>query len=320
MLTIDKVYKAKQVLKNVIRKTDLIYANKILCDNDIYLKPENLQITGSFKVRGSYFKISQLTETEKRQGIIACSAGNHSQGVALASTKNNVNSTIYIPSTAPKSKVEATKKFGAKVVLVDGTYDDAYLEAKKYADETDMKFIHPFNDEDIIAGQGTIALELLDDLPTLDAVVVPIGGGGLVSGIAFTIKTINPACKVYGVQSSCAPSMYNSLNHNKIETLKTVSTIADGIAVKCPGDLTYTFCKDYLDGIVTVSEEEIMVAILTLLEGQKLIAEGAGAASVAAVMFNKIPLENKKVACIVSGGNIDINVLTRIIQESLVAK
>lgn len=317
MLTIDKVYSAKQVLKNVIRKTDLIFANKILCDNDIYLKPENLQVTGSFKVRGSYYKISQLTERNKRQGIIACSAGNHSQGVALASMKNNVNSTIYIPSTAPKSKVEATKKYGANVVLVDGIYDDAYSEAQRYADKTGMKFIHPFNDEDVIAGQGTIALEILDNLPTLDAVVVPIGGGGLAAGVAYTIKTINPACKVYGVQASGAPSMYISVNHKKIETLKTVATIADGIAVKCPGDITYKLCTDYLDEIVTVTEEEIMVSILTLLEGQKLIAEGAGAVSVAAAMFNKIPLENKKVACIVSGGNIDIAVLKNIMQSRL---
>ena len=317
MLTIDKVYSARQVLKSVIRNTDLIFANKILCDNDIYLKPENLQVTGSFKVRGSYYKISQLTEKDKRQGIIACSAGNHSQGVALASKKNNVNSTIYIPSTAPKSKVESTKKYGANVVLVDGTYDDAYLEAQKYADKTGMKFIHPFNDEDVIAGQATIALELLDNLPTLDAVVVPIGGGGLAAGIAYTIKTINPTCKVYGVQASGAPSMYNSVSHKKMETLTSVATIADGIAVKCPGNLTYNICKDYLDDIVTVTEDEIMASIVTLLEGQKLIVEGAGAVSVAAAMFNKIPLENKKVACIVSGGNIDLSVLMNIIQKRL---
>ncbi len=318
MLTLDKVYHAGYVLKNVIRKTDVIKSQRINPDADVYLKTENLQITGSFKVRGSYYKISQLTDEEKSHGVVACSAGNHAQGVALAATKSGIKSVICLPDGAPISKVEATKRYGAEVCLVEGVYDDAYNKALSLRDEKGYTFIHPFNDESVIAGQGTIGLELFDQIPDLDAVVVPIGGGGLISGVAFTMKNLNPNIKVYGVQAAGAPSMYNSVKDGSIERLDSVSTIADGIAVKEPGDLTYELCKNYVDEIVTVSDDEISAAILALIEQHKLIAEGAGAVAVAAVMFNKIPVKGKKVACLVSGGNIDVTILSRVIKRGLI--
>ncbi len=317
MLTLDKVYHAGYVLKSVIRKTDVIKAPRINPDCDVYLKTENLQTTGSFKIRGAYYKISQLTEEEKSHGVVACSAGNHAQGVALGATKNGIKSVICLPDSAPISKVEATKRYGAEVCLVKGVYDDAYNHALSLRDEKGYTFIHPFNDEQVIAGQGTIGLELIDQIADLDAVVVPIGGGGLISGVAFTLKNLNPNIKVYRVQASGAPSMANSVHDGKIERLDSVSTIADGIAVKEPGNLTYELCCKYVDEIVTVSDDEIAAAILALIEQQKLIAEGAGAVSVAAVMFNKVPVKGKKVCCLVSGGNIDVTILSRVIKRGL---
>lgn len=318
MLTLDRVYKASEVLKEIIRDTDMIKAPKINPSADVFLKTENLQVTGSFKVRGSYFKISQLSDEEKSKGVIACSAGNHAQGVALAATKNGIKSTICLPDGAPISKVEATKRYGANVCLVKGVYDDAYNKAIELRDKEGYTFIHPFNDPDVIAGQGTIGLEILRQLPDVDVVVVPIGGGGLISGVAYTIKQLKPSCKVYGVQAQGAPSMEHSVTDGKIETLNAVNTIADGIAVKTPGDLTFEFCQKYVDGIVTVSDDEIALAILTLLEQQKLIAEGAGAVPVAAVMNGKIPeIDGKKVCCVVSGGNIDVTILSRVIERGL---
>lgn len=318
MLTLDSIYKASHVLKEVIRHTDLIKAPKINPVADVYLKPENLQVTGSFKVRGAYYKISQLTDEEREKGVIACSAGNHAQGVALAATKAGIKSLICLPDGAPISKVEATKGYGAEVCLVPGVYDDAYNKALSLRDEKGYTFIHPFDDENVIAGQGTIGLEILDDLPEVDAVVVPIGGGGLISGVAFAIKQLNPKIKVYGVQAAGAPSMFNSIHDDKIERLDSVATLADGIAVKEPGKNTFELCKQYVDEIVTVTEDEISTAILALIEQQKLIAEGAGAVSVAAVMFNKIPVTGKKVVCVVSGGNIDVTILNRVIRRGLV--
>ena len=318
MLTLDRVYKASEVLKEIIRDTDMIKAPKINPSADVFLKTENLQVTGSFKVRGSYFKISQLSDEEKSKGVIACSAGNHAQGVALAATKNGIKSTICLPDGAPISKVEATKRYGANVCLVKGVYDDAYNKAIELRDKEGYTFIHPFNDPDVIAGQGTIGLEILRQLPDVDVVVVPIGGGGLISGVAYTIKQLKPSCKVYGVQAQGAPSMEHSVTDGKIETLNAVNTIADGIAVKTPGDLTFELCQKYVDGIVTVSDDEIALAILTLLEQQKLIAEGAGAVPVAAVMNGKIPeIDGKKVCCVVSGGNIDVTILSRVIERGL---
>ena len=309
MLTLDRIYHASYVLKNVVRRTDLIYAPQINPDAQIFLKTENLQITGSFKVRGAYYKISQLSQEEKERGVIACSAGNHAQGVALAATKNDIRSLICLPDGAPISKVEAAKRYGAEICLVKGVYDDAYNRAVELQEESGATFIHPFDDPDVIAGQGTIGLELLEQLPDMDAVIVPVGGGGLISGVAFAIKSLNPNCKVYGVQAAGAPSMYNSIRHHQKEILDRVSTIADGIAVKNPGELTYALCEKYVDDIVTVTDDEISTAILALIEQQKLIAEGAGAVSVAAAMFNKVDIAGKKAACLLSGGNIDVTIL-----------
>ncbi|MGN0521279.1 MAG: threonine ammonia-lyase [Eubacterium sp.] len=318
MLTLDRIYSAKRVLSQVIRKTDMILAKDLCPDADVYLKTENLQVTGSFKIRGSYFKISQLSEQEKEKGVIACSAGNHAQGVALAATKSSIKSFICLPDGAPISKVEATKRYGAEVCLVKGVYDDAYNKALELKEEKGYTFIHPFNDPDVIAGQGTIGLEILEQLPDVDVVVVPIGGGGLISGVAYAIKQINPNCRVYGVQAYGAPSMEKSIADGEIETLAKVQTIADGIAVKTPGDLTFELVNKYVDGIVTVTDDEIALAILTLLEQQKLIAEGAGAVPVAAVMNGKIPdISGKKVCCLVSGGNIDVTILSRVVERGL---
>ena len=267
MLTLDKIYHAAFVLKDVARKTDLIEAPKLSKDCQLYLKTENLQATGSFKVRGAYYKISQLSEEESAKGVIACSAGNHAQGVALAATRRGIKSIVCMPDGAPIMKVENTKNLGAEVCLVPGTYDDA---------------------------------------------------GGLISGVAFAIKSLRPEVKVYGVQAEGAPSMYRSLHEHKYQTLKAVSTFADGIQVKTPGELTYQICEQYVDDIVTVSEDETAAAILSLMENQKLVAEGAGAVPVAAALFHKLPIEGKKVVCVVSGGNIDVNILNRVITRGLV--
>ena len=317
MLTLDKIYHASHILKKVIRPTDLIYAPNICPDSNIYLKTENLQVTGSFKVRGAYYKISQLSEEEKAKGVIACSAGNHAQGVALAAAKNKIPSLICLPDGAPISKVEATKSYGAQICLVEGVYDDAYEKALELQKEQGYTFIHPFDDEDVIAGQGTIGLELLDQLPDMDAIIVPIGGGGLISGIAYAIKSLSPHIKVYGVQATGAPSMFHSLECGERKCLSNVSTIADGIAVKEPGEHTFDLCRHYVDEIVTVTDDGISTAILTLIEQQKLIAEGAGAVSVAAALFHKVPIEGKKVVCLVSGGNIDVTILSRVIKRGL---
>ena len=317
MLTLDNVYRASYALKDVIRKTDVIYAPKLKKDAKIYLKTENLQVTGSFKVRGSYYKMSTLSNEEKERGVIACSAGNHAQGVALSAQKNGIKAVICLPDGAPISKIEATKSYGAEVCLVEGVYDDAYRKALELRDQMGYTFIHPFDDEDVIAGQGTIALELMEQLPNLDAVIVPVGGGGLISGIAYTIKALNPNVKVYGVQAQGAPSMYKSIKDGKIEELPSVSTIADGIAVKKPGNLTYEICSKYVDEIVTVTDDEISAAILALMEQQKLVTEGAGAISVAAAMFGKLDIEGKNVVCLLSGGNIDVTILSRVIKRGL---
>ncbi len=317
MLTLDKIYHAAYTLRDVVRKTALIRSPKINPDCKLYLKTENLQITGSFKVRGAGYKISQLSPEEKERGVIACSAGNHAKGVALAAQKYGIKSVICLPDGAPISKVEATKSYGAEVVMVKGVYDDAYNRALQLRDECGYTFVHPFDDDDVIAGQGTIGLEILEELDDVDAVVVPVGGGGLISGVAYALKQLKPNIKVYGVQASGAPSMYNSVKGGKKTRLDSVSTIADGIAVKEPGENTYTLVSKYVDDIVTVSEGEISSAILALIEQHKLIAEGAGAVSVAAVMFDKIPVKGKKVVAIVSGGNIDVTILSRVIKRGL---
>lgn len=317
-LSLDRIYQAAFTLKEVARKTDLIYSPHFSGKNQVYFKTENLQVTGSFKLRGAYFKISRLTDEEKAAGIVACSAGNHAQGVALAARRMGIKATICMPDGAPISKVQATRSYGAEVALVKGAYDDAYQYACKLQEEEHATFIHPFDDPDVIAGQGTIGLEILDQLKDVDVIVVPVGGGGLISGVAYAAKSLKPDIKVYGVQAKEAASMADSLKYDEQVTLNTVNTFADGIAVKHPGDLTFELIKDYVDGVVTVTEDEIAVAILALIEKQKLIAEGAGAVSLAAVMADKIPVEGKNVVCLVSGGNIDVNILSRVITRGLV--
>ena len=316
-LTLDHVYKANYILRSVVRQTDVLYAPKLKPGTELYLKTENLQLTGSFKVRGAYYKMSQLTQEERERGVIACSAGNHAQGVALAAQKKGIKAVICLPDGAPISKVEATRSYGAEICLVEGVYDDAYQKAQQLRDEKGYTFIHPFDDPDVIAGQGTIALELAEQVPDMDAVIVPIGGGGLISGIAYTLKNLNPNVKIYGVQASGAPSMLNSIHDAHIETLDSVFTIADGIAVKQPGSITYEICSKYVDEIVTVTDDEISAAILALMEQHKLVTEGAGAVAVAAAMFGKMDLTGKKTVCLLSGGNIDVTILSRVITRGL---
>ena len=317
MLTIDRIRHAAEVLSSVVRRTDMIRAPRINCDSEVYLKTENLQVTGSFKVRGAYYKISQLTEEEKKRGVIACSAGNHAQGVALGATKNGIKSLICLPAGAPISKIEATKRLGAEVCLVNGVYDDAYAKALELRDKHGYTFVHPFDDELVIAGQGTIGLEIIEQLPDVEAVIVPIGGGGLISGVALALKTLKPDIKIYGVQAAGAPSMEISVKENKIIRLPSVSTIADGIAVKEPGVNTFKYCCEYVDEIASISDEEVATAILTLIEQHKIIAEGAGAIAVAAAMLNKFPIKGKKTVCLVSGGNVDVPILSRVVKTGL---
>ncbi len=317
MLTLDTVYQASFALRQVARVTDLIRAPKMFPDSDVYLKTENLQITGSFKVRGAYYKISMLTDEQKKKGVIACSAGNHAQGVALAASRQGIDSLICLPAGAPISKVEATRSYGAKIELVKGVYDDAYNRAIEIMNETGRTMIHPFDDEYVIAGQGTIALEILQQLPEADAIVVPVGGGGLISGVAFTAKMLKPSIKVYGVQATGAASMFVSHEMHEIHALQGVNTIADGIAVKCPGGITFPLVEKYVDDIVTVTDDEIAVAILDLMEKQKLVSEGAGAVAVAAALSGKIPTDKGRTVLLVSGGNIDVTVLSRVINRAL---
>lgn len=317
MLTLDSLYQAAFALKGVARVTDLIRAPRMFPDNEVYLKTENLQLTGSFKLRGAYNRIARLSDEEKERGVVACSAGNHSQGVALAAQKAGLNAVICIPDGAPISKVEATRAYGAEVVLVPGVYDDAYEKAIKIAKESGRTLIHPFDDDDVIAGQGTIALEILSALPEMDTCIVPVGGGGLISGMAFAIKALKPTCRVIGVQAAGAASMRHAFDEHRRVPLERVSTIADGIAVKMPGEKTFEYCRRYVDDIVTVSDDEIASAILSLMEQQKLVAEGAGAVSVAAAMAGKVDLAGRKTVCLVSGGNIDVTILSRVITRGL---
>jgi threonine dehydratase len=320
MVTLADIKAARERLAGAIHKTELTYSRTFseLSGNEIYLKNENLQKTGSFKIRGALNRIATLTEEEKRHGVIASSAGNHAQGVALGATLYGIPATVVMPAGAPLAKVMATRGYGAEVVLHGDAYDDAYIKAVQIQQATGATFLHPFNDPMVIAGQGTIGLELLEDLPELDAVVVPIGGGGLIAGIATALKELRPEIKVIGVEAAGAPSMLASQRAEQVTALNSVSTIADGIAVKRPGELTFAAVQRYVDDIVTVEEDEIANAILMLLERAKVIAEGAGAAPVAAILQHKLGLQGKKVAAVVSGGNIDVNILARVIDRGLV--
>ena len=315
MLTLEMIQEAREALTGVARVTPLNEAKDL--GKNVYIKAENLQKTGAFKLRGAYNKIRSLSQEERERGVIACSAGNHAQGIALSATTLGIKSVICMPAGAPLSKVEATKNYGAEVVLVPGVYDDAAKEAARLAEEKGYSFAHPFNDPYVIAGQGTIGLEILEQLPEVEQVVVPIGGGGLISGVAYAIKALKPSCKVIGVQAAGAASMYSSRQNGGILELPSVSTIADGIAVKRPGELTFELCQKYVDEIVTVKDDEIATAILALMEDQKTVAEGAGATTVAAVMFGKVNVVDRKTVCVVSGGNVDVTTLSRVITKGL---
>lgn len=309
------------------RLRDVIHLNPIsssqtfsqLSGAELYLKCENLQKTGSFKVRGAYNKISLLKEAGVTK-VVASSAGNHAQGVAYAATSLGIESTIVMPRNAPLAKAAATEGYGAKVVLHGDCYDDAYQKALEIQSETGAVFVHPFNDEDVIAGQGTISLEVLRDLPALDAIMVPAGGGGLLSGIAYCMKQINPRVRVIGVQAEGADAIVRSFRQKKHLVTKTSATIADGIAVKAPGDITVDIINQYVDEMVTVSDDEIAEAILLLLERTKLVVEPAGAASLAAAINKKCDLAGKKVVCLLSGGNIDVSFIQKVVEKGLVAR
>jgi len=315
MLTLKMIQEAREALKDVARVTPL-NPTKTLGKN-VYIKCENLQLTGAFKLRGAYNKLRTLSEEERERGVIACSAGNHAQGIALSATKLGMKSVICMPAGAPISKIEATRNYGAEVVLVPGVYDDAAAEAKRLCEEKGYTFAHPFNDPYVMAGQGTIGLEILEQLPEVEQIIVPIGGGGLIAGIACAVKHLKPSCKVIGVQAEGAASMWVSRNRGEITELSSVSTIADGIAVKIPGDLTFELCEKYVDEIVTVRDSEIAAAIMTLMEDQKIVSEGAGATTVAAILFGKVSAADKKTVCLVSGGNVDVTTLSRIITKGL---
>ncbi len=315
MLTLQMIQEAREALKDVARVTPL-NPTKTLGKN-VYIKCENLQLTGAFKLRGAYNKLRTLSAEERERGVIACSAGNHAQGIALSATKLGMKSVICMPAGAPISKIEATKNYGAEVVLVPGVYDDAAAEAKRLCEEKGYTFAHPFNDPYVMAGQGTIGLEILEQLPEVEQIIVPIGGGGLIAGVACAVKHLKPSCRIIGVQAEGAASMWVSRNNGKITELSSVSTIADGIAVKVPGDLTFALCEQYVDEVVTVKDSEIAAAIMTLMEDQKIVSEGAGATTVAAILFGKVSTADKKTVCLVSGGNVDVTTLSRIITKGL---
>jgi threonine dehydratase len=316
----EEVLKAKERIKDVLRETKLIYSETFSNEsgNNVFIKPENLQTTGAFKIRGAYNKISKLSAEERKKGLISSSAGNHAQGVAYAAEKLGVKATIVMPKTTPLIKVEATKKYGAHVVLCGDCYDEAFAEAKRLERENGFIFIHPFNDLDVITGQGTISLEILEELKDVDCILVPIGGGGLISGIAIAAKSLKPSIKIIGVEPEGAMAMKMSMDNNRLIHLDTVNTIADGVAVKYPGDLTFSIIMDLVDEIVTVSDFEIMESFLLLLEKHKLIGENAGVLSLAGL--RKLNYKNKNIVCIVSGGNIDVLTVSAMIDRGLVSR
>lgn len=318
--SIADVYRAAKQLDGITRKTALIYSEYFskTSNNEVYIKPENLQKTGSFKLRGAYNCISQLTDEQKKCGVIAASAGNHAQGVAFAAQKLGIKAVIVMPATTPILKIEATKAYGAEVVLYGDAYDDACAKARELQKQDGYVFIHPFDNLQVLLGQGTTALEIIGSMKDADAILVPIGGGGFASGVALAAKLINPGIKVIGVEPEKAACLKASLAAGEIISLDSVDTVAEGTAVKTPGQLTFAFIKKYVDEIITVSEFEIMSALLSLIEKHKLIAEGAGVLTLAAL--SKLPFKNKKVAAIVSGGNIDISTISALIDKALIAR
>ncbi|MFR4519695.1 threonine ammonia-lyase [Fusobacterium sp. SB021] len=319
-VTFDMIKEAAETIKGSVKRTQIIECPTMekLTGNKVFFKLENLQKTGSFKVRGALNKIMHLTEEEKARGVIASSAGNHAQGVALGATNLGIKSTIVMPGTAPLSKVMATRGYGAEVVQVGTVYDDAYKKACEIQAETGATFLHPFDDPYVIAGQGTIGMEIIEDLEDVDMVIVPIGGGGIASGIAKAVKSLKPSVKMVGVEAENAASMLEAVKQGCPCTIKTTPTIADGIAVARAGQLTCEMIRDYVDEIVTVSEDDIARAILFLMEKGKVVAEGAGATPVAALLAGKIKEQGQNICCVISGGNSDINMIERIINKALI--
>ena len=320
MISMAMLHDAQRVLKPVINRTPVIQTKGIVPGCDFYLKADCLQKTGAFKLRGAYYKIATLSDEEKERGVIACSAGNHAQGVAFAASRIGVPATIVMPRSTPIAKVSATKGYGAKVVLHGAIYDEAYAKACEIVEAEGAELIHPFDDEDVIAGQGTIALEILSDLPFVDMVLVPAGGGGLVAGIAACIKQINPRIQVIGVQAAGAPAIVHSFGKETIQPSASVHTIADGIAVKNPGQTTMQYINQYVDQMVTVTDAEIAEAILLLLERTKQVVEPAGATPLAAVLHNKVDIRGKKVCCVLSGGNIDVSFIHKVVEKGLITR
>lgn len=310
-VTLEMIEEAATRMKEEVRKTPIVTAKHI--SPNVFFKAECLQRTGSFKLRGAYNKIMSLTDEEAGRGIVACSAGNHAQGVALAATARGIKSMVCMPADAPVMKKEATAGYGAEVVPVPGNYDDAAVEAERLCKEGGYTFVHPFDDPEVIAGQGTLGLEILEQLPDVEQILIPVGGGGLVAGVAVAVKALKPECKVIGVQSSNIPSMYKSYANQKVMTVSDAKTLADGIHVLTPGSLTFELCDKYVDDMVIVDEDEICAAIVSMLEGPKLVSEGAGATGLAAFMFHKVDT-SKKTVCIVSGGNVDLETLNKIIE------
>ena len=317
---LSEIKKAQTNLKGISKKTALIYSDVFSNEsgNTVYIKPENLQITGAFKIRGAYNKICKLTPKEKERGVITSSAGNHAQGVAYSAEKLRIVATIVMPKTTPLIKVEATKSYGANVILFGDCYDEAYTQAKILEKKHNYVFIHPFDDLDVMYGQGTIACEILEEIEDMDCILVPVGGGGLIGGIALAAKALNPNIKIIGVEPEGAKAMKDSIDNNEIVNLATVRTIADGVAVKKPGNITFEIIQNYVDEIVTVSDFDIMESFLLLLEKHKLIAEASGALSFAGL--KKIQEKGKKVACILSGGNIDVVTISSMIDRGLVSR
>ena len=320
MAKLEDFIKAKEKLSKVLLETHLIYSPIFSKEsgNKVFIKPENLQKTGSFKIRGAYNKISNLTVDEKKRGVIASSAGNHAQGVAYGAKESGIKAVIVMPKSTPLIKVESTKQYGAEVILHGDVYDDAYKKAKELEEKEGYVFVHPFNDEDVLDGQGTIALEILEELPETDIILVPIGGGGLISGIACAAKILKPEIKIIGVEPEGAASAYEAIKENKIIELKEANTIADGTAVKKIGDLNFEYIKKYVDEIITVSDYELMEAFLLLVEKHKIIAENSGILSVAAT--KKIKEKNKKVVSVISGGNIDVLMISSMINKGLIRR
>jgi len=320
MAKLEAFIKAKEKLSKVLLETHLIYSPIFSKEsgNKVFIKPENLQKTGSFKIRGAYNKISNLTDAEKKRGVIASSAGNHAQGVAYGAKESGIKAVIVMPKSTPLIKVESTKQYGAEVILHGDVYDDAYKKAKELEEKEGYVFVHPFNDEDVLDGQGTIALEILEELPETDIILVPIGGGGLISGIACAAKILKPEIKIIGVEPEGAASAYEAIKENKVVELKEANTIADGTAVKKIGDLNFEYIKKYVDEIITVSDYELMEAFLLLVEKHKIIAENSGILSVAAT--KKIKEKNKKVVSVISGGNIDVLMISSMINKGLIRR